>query len=316
MSEIRFDDRVAIVTGAAGALGREYAKTLAARGARVLVNDLGCDMVGQGADPQPAQALANEITELGGEALANSSSVTTREGAESMVADAIEAWGRVDIVVNNAGNVTAAGNLKDVTDELYDGGMDVSARGTFNVMRAVWPLMLERDYGRIVNASSGSVFGMGSAVPYPASKAAVLGMTRTVAAAMLVVGRNIKVNAIMPVAHSRLTALMGSEIDAKLTELFPASAVAPVVAWLAHEDVPVNGECFTVGGGRFARVFLGVTEGYRGPVDLDPERVRDHFDEAMDMEAFHVPQRTRDESELFSDAIDWSAFDQIIRAMD
>ena len=316
MSEIRFDERVAIITGAAGSLGREYAKALAERGARVLVNDLGCDMVGQGADASPAEKVADEIVGLGGIALANTDSVTTREGAEAMISQAVEAWGRVDILINNAGNVTAAGNLKDVTDELYDGGMDVSARGTFNTMRAAWPLFLENDYGRIVNASSGSVFGMGSAVPYPASKAEVLGMTRTIAAAMSVVGRNIKVNAIMPVAHSRLTALMGAEIDAQLTKLFPASSVAPVVAWLSHEDVPVNGECFTVGGGRFARVFLGVTDGYRGPADLDVETVRDHFDEAMDMTDFHVPERTRDESELFTHEIDWAAFDQITRAMD
>ena len=185
MKELRFDGRVAIITGAGGGLGREYAKLLAARGASVVVNDIGSDMIGQGHSAAPATQVVDEICAAGGLATANTDSVTTSDGATGIVDTALSQYGRVDMLVNNAGLVTAAGKLGDVTDELYDAGMDVAARGTFNMLRAAWPHFSNQDYGRVVNIASGSMFGMGSAVPYPASKGAVFAMTRTLASAMM-----------------------------------------------------------------------------------------------------------------------------------
>jgi NAD(P)-dependent dehydrogenase (short-subunit alcohol dehydrogenase family) len=183
MSEMRFDDKVAIVTGAGGGLGKAYAKLLAARGAKVLVNDLGGNFQGEGKDSGYAESAAREIRDAGGMAEANGDTVATPAGAAAIVGDAVKRWGRVDILVNNAGIVSASGTLATVTDEQWDNDMAVSASGTFYLCRAVWDGMLERNFGRIVNISSGSWFGMGSAVPYPAAKGAVWAMTRGLASA-------------------------------------------------------------------------------------------------------------------------------------
>lgn len=307
MSEVRFDDQVAVVTGAGGGLGREYAILLAQRGAKVLVNDLGCNELGDGADRGYAQAVADEITAAGGIALANGDSVTTKVGAESIIGQAVDAWGRVGILINNAGLVRSTGSLDQVTDENYNFDMDVAARGTFNMTRAVWKMMNDQDYGRIVNVASASFFGMGSAVPYPAAKGAVIGMTRSLAAAVSDQNKNIKVNVIMPVAHGRMSKYLGEKTEAGLKKFFPPSDCAPLVAWLVHRDAPCNGEMFTVGGGRFARIFIGVADGYRVSTGITIEEVRDHFDEAMDISSFKVPANTLEEVSMYGADVDWEA---------
>lgn len=289
MSQVRFDGQVAVVTGAGGGLGREYAVLLAKRGAKVLVNDLGCDPLGGGADKGYAQAVADEITAAGGIALANGDSVATTEGAESIIRQAVSAWGKVDILINNAGLVRSGGSLDQVTDEDYDFDMSVAAGGTFRMTRAVWEMMNEQNYGRILNVSSGSFFGMGSAVPYPAAKGAVWGITRGLAVATRMANKNIKVNCIMPVAHGRMTKYLGPVAEAQMKERYPAYSAAPVVAWLVHRDVPCNGEMFFVGGGRFARIFIGIAEGHRGSKEITIEEVRDHFADGMDIANFKVP---------------------------
>ncbi len=232
MNEMRFEGRVAIVTGAGGGLGRAYATALAQRGAKVLVNDLGGDFQGQGTDAGYAAQSAQAIRDLGGIAEANSDTVATPEGARAIVADAMARWGQVDILVNNAGIVSGAGSLDTITDEQWANDLAVSASGTFYLCRELWKPMQERDYGRIVNVASGSWFGMGSGVPYPAAKGAVWAMTRALASATTAQGRNIRINAIMPIASSRMTVLMGEAIDSIMRRDFPPSAVAPVVALL------------------------------------------------------------------------------------
>ncbi|MBP1687572.1 MAG: 3-hydroxyacyl-CoA dehydrogenase [Deltaproteobacteria bacterium] len=313
MSTIRFDGKIAIVTGAGGGLGKAYAKLLASRGAKVLVNDLGGDFTGQGSNPGYAEAAAADIRAAGGIAEANGDSVADTKGATAIVQQALDRWGGVDILVNNAGVVTSNGSLSDVTDESYAIDLGVAAGGTFRMMRAVWRHMMDKNYGRIVNVSSGSFFGMGSAVPYPAAKGAVIGMTRGAAVATDFLQRNIKLNVIMPISWSRMTALMGPEIESAMQRDFPPERVAPVVAWLAHEDVPCNGEIFTAGGGRFARVFIGVTEGYRGTTkDISVEDVRDHFEDAMRIEPFTIPKHALEEAGMHESSVDWSTFFQFI----
>jgi NAD(P)-dependent dehydrogenase (short-subunit alcohol dehydrogenase family) len=314
MGELRFDDQVAIVTGAGGGLGQAYAALLAARGARVLVNDLGGDFQGAGQDATYAEAAARAIREAGGVAEANGDSVASAAGAQAIVADALRRWGKVDILVNNAGIVSASGNLAAVTDEQWEKDMAVSASGTFYLCRAVWEGMLARDYGRIVNISSGSWFGMGSAVPYPAAKGAVWAMTRGLGSATRALGKNVKVNAVMPIAGSRMTQLMGPEIYALMQRDFPARAVAPVVAMLAHDSAPCNGEMFTAGGGGYTRVFAGVTRGYRATdKDWTPETALAQFDAVMDTDGFSIPEGSMDEAALYTSDVPWAAFKAFIQ---
>lgn len=312
--ENRFDDKVAIVTGAGGGLGRQYAQLLAARGAKVLVNDLGGTFDGQGNDESYAEAAARSIRELGGTAEANHDSVATSEGAGSIVADALGRWGRVDILINNAGIVSAHDPLPGVTDKQWSDDLAVSAGGAFFMCRQVWQQMLERDYGRIVNTVSASIFGMGSSVPYPAAKGAVLGITRGLASAARAQSKNVAVNAVMPVAASRMTALMGPVIEDAMQQSFPAEAVAPVVALLAHESAPCNGEVFSVGGGGFARVFLGVSAGYRGTdKSWTIEDAAAHFSDAMDLDSYTIPVDSMAEAALYDSNVDWDAFRAYIR---
>jgi len=313
MGKMRFDGKVAIVTGAGGGLGKEYARLLALRGAKVLVNDLGGDFHGQGADHSYAEASAAEIRAAGGVAEANGDSVASAEGAAAIVADAIARWGRVDILVNNAGIVSGGGPIETITDAMWDDDMRVSASGTFYMCRAVWAQMKANDYGRIVNVASGSWFGMGSGVPYPAAKGAIWAMSRALASASGANGWNIRVNCIMPIACSRMTELMGPEIYALMMRDFPAAAVAPVVAMLAHADSPCNGEMFSVGGGGYARVFAGVSSGYRGTAkDWSIEDAVANFDAAFSTEDFHIPFDAMDEAALYASDVPWNAFRQFI----
>lgn len=313
MQQLRFDGRVAIVTGAGGGLGRAYARLLAERGARVLVNDLGGSFQGQGSDRGYSQSAADEIRAAGGIAEANGDSVATSQGAEAIVADALARWGRVDIVVNNAGIVSGAGGLETITDGQWANDMAVSASGTFYMCRAVWQGMKERDYGRIVNVASGSWFGMGSGVPYPAAKGAVWAMTRALASASKAQRWNIRANCIMPIAGSRMTELMGEPINGLMQSQFPPSAVAPVVGLLAHDQVPCNGEMFSVGGGGFARVFAGVTAGYRGTdKQWTIEDALANFAAAFDPSDYFIPQESMQEAERYISDVPWDVFRQFI----
>jgi NAD(P)-dependent dehydrogenase (short-subunit alcohol dehydrogenase family) len=275
--ELRFDGRVAIVTGAGGGLGRAHAMLLAARGARVVVNDLGGPRDGLGAGNRAmADAVVGAITASGGEATANADSVAEPEGAEALVAQALDTWGRVDVVVNNAG-ITGKGNFAD--PESYQRVYATHLIGTVNVLRAVWPNFVERDYGRVVNTTSGSVFGAHGSGDYAAAKGGVFALSRILAQDHR--DTNIKVNAIMPIAHTRMTAAIPHAPTVEwLEKWFGPEKVSPLVVYLAHESVPCTGETFTVGGGRAAHVVFAHTRGYFD-LDATPETFRDHFDEVM-----------------------------------
>ncbi len=253
MNEHSFEGRVAVVTGAGRGIGRAHALLLAARGAGVVVNDLGSSMGGEGADAEPASAVAAEIVAAGGAAIANHSDVSTTTGAQALVDAAIARFGRVDILVNNAGIVRWAGFPEADADNL-DRHLAVHVGGSFNTTRAAWPHMVERGYGRIVMTGSTGMFGLPNNLSYAAAKGAVVGLARSLATAGAAHG--IKVNVIAPAAFTRMAG-RGPDIPEMAPEL-----VAPMAAFLAHEDCPVTGEIYTAGAGRFARLFIASTEGY------------------------------------------------------
>jgi NAD(P)-dependent dehydrogenase (short-subunit alcohol dehydrogenase family) len=288
MADLGFDGKVAIITGAGGGLGRSHALDLAKRGALVVVNDLGGSVDGEGGSHTAAQKVVDEIKAAGGEAVPNYDSVATPDGGESIVQTAVDAFGRVDIIINNAGILRDA-SFKNMTPDMLEPVLDVHLKGAFNVTRPAWQLMRDQGYGRIVNTSSGAgVFGNFGQTNYGAAKMGLVGFTRVLA----VEGakNNIKANAIAPVAKTRMT----EEILGPIADKLGPEFVTPIVTFLAHESCPVTGEVYSVGGGRVARVFIGVTPGLVDP-GLTAESVRDHFDEIRDETDYTVPANLNEE---------------------
>jgi NAD(P)-dependent dehydrogenase (short-subunit alcohol dehydrogenase family) len=291
MADLGFDGKVAIITGAGGGLGRSHALELAKRGALIVVNDLGGSMDGQGGSHTAAQKVVDEIKAAGGEAVPNYDSVATPEGGQSIVKTALDSFGKVDIIINNAG-ILRDTSFKNMTKDQVEPVLDVHLKGAFYVTQPAWQLMRDQGYGRIVNTSSGAgVFGNFGQANYGAAKMGLVGLTRVLA----VEGakNNIKVNAIAPVAKTRMTEELLGPVADKLGPEF----VTPLVTYLVHEDVPVTGEVYSVGGGRVARVFIGVTPGI---VDhnLSPESVRDSFDQIRAEEGYEVPSNLNEEMGL------------------
>jgi NAD(P)-dependent dehydrogenase (short-subunit alcohol dehydrogenase family) len=315
--DLRFDERVAVITGAGGGLGRQYALLLAARGARILVNDVGGSVIGDGSNDEAANAVVAEIRQTGGQAVADSHSVTSPEGGQAIIDTALRAWGRVDIVINNAGIVGDA-PFEDMTAHRLEPLIDVHLKGAFYVTRPAWAVMREQRYGRILNTcSAAGILGAERMSNYGAAKTGLIGFTRVLAAEGA--ARNIKVNAIAPIAYTRMlahsidgaTGRQAVENDAAaqavlddlvgqyLQKLDPA-LVAPVAAFLTHRECPVSGEIYTVGGGHVARFFIGRTRGFHRP-GLSVEDVRDHLDEIRDEAGYTVPGGPADEmTELFA----------------
>ena len=272
MANIGFEGKVAIVTGAGGGLGRQHALELARRGARVIVNDLGGSVDGSGGSSEAAQAVVAEIKAFGGEAIANGSSVTDDAGVALMVKDAMDAWGRIDILVANAG-VLRDKSFSKMTIADFDFVMAVHLMGTVKPTKAVWEIMKAQNYGRIVvTTSSTGLYGNFGQANYGAAKLSLVGFMNT----MKIEGQknNIHVNAISPVAATRMTEnLMPPDI---LKALAP-EAVTPGVVFLCSEDAP-SGVILTAGAGAFAVARIVETEGVflRGD-DLTVEGVRDHW---------------------------------------
>jgi NAD(P)-dependent dehydrogenase (short-subunit alcohol dehydrogenase family) len=298
MADIGYENKVAIITGAGGGLGREHALLLASRGARIVVNDLGGSVDGSGSEASAAQKVVDEVEAAGGEAVANTDSVATPEGGEAIVQTAIDAFGRVDIVINNAG-ILRDKTFHNMTPDLLDPVLDVHLKGAFYVTRPAWVHMREQGYGRVVNtASSAGILGNFGQTNYGAAKMGLVGFSRVLA----VEGAkyNIKANAIAPIAKTRMT----EDLLGALGDKLEPSEVAPVVAWLVHEDCPVTGEVYSVGGGMVARMFIGLTEGIYEP-NLTVETVRDQFDKIRDEANYTVPSQASDELQkllaLFSD---------------
>jgi NAD(P)-dependent dehydrogenase (short-subunit alcohol dehydrogenase family) len=277
MTVARFDDRVAVVTGAGRGLGRAYAQLLAARGAKVVVNDVGGGLDGDGVDAGPAEQVVGEIVAAGGEAVACSASVATREGGEAIVATAVEHYGGIDVLVHNAGNVRR-GSLKEMSYEDFDAVLDVHLRGAFHVVRPAFPLMCEAGYGRIVLTSSiGGMYGNGGVANYASAKAGVIGLSNVVALEGAAEG--VKCNVIVPAAVTR----MAEGIDTSAYPPMGAELVAPVVGWLAHESCSVTGELFIALAGRVARAVIAESPGVCLP-SWSIEDVGSHLDAIRNVE--------------------------------
>ena len=272
MADIRFDGKVAIVTGAGGGLGRQHALELARRGAKVVVNDLGGSVDGSGGSSAAAEAVVAEIKAFGGEAIANGSSVTDDAGVANMVKQTMDAWGRIDILVANAGILRDKSFSKmEMSD--FEAVMNVHVMGTVKPAKAVWEIMKAQNYGRIlVTTSSTGLYGNFGQSNYGAAKLALIGFMNT----LKLEGQknNIHVNAISPVAATRMTEnLMPPEV---LEKLKPES-VTPAVVYLVSEEAP-TGVILTAGAGAFAQARIYETEGvYLGEGGLSVEEVRDNF---------------------------------------
>lgn len=262
MSEFNFDGRVAVVTGAGRGLGRAYARLLAARGAKVVVNDLGGSMEGEGEDAGPAQEVVEQIIAAGGKAVADTNDVSTEAGGEAIVDTALDTFGRIDILVNNAG-IIKWGGLPEVDLPNLERHLDVHLIGSFNTMRAAWPYFIDQGYGRVVLTTSTGMLGLANNLSYAAAKAGIIGLARS--AKLAGDPHGIKVNLIAPAAMTRMGGGNPQGEEAQPTPgqpYMPSDEVAPMVAFLAHENCPVTGEIYTAGAGRFARLFIASTEGY------------------------------------------------------
>ena len=292
MTTHRFDGRVVVVTGAARGIGRAYAVLLGELGASVIVNDLGGSTTGTGHDPEPARAAAAEIVGAGGRAVADDHDISTAEGGQAVVDAAIREFGRIDVVVNNAGNVLWGGPA-DVDPASLQKTLDVHVHGSLNTTRAAWPHMLEQNYGRIVMTGSTGMFGLPDNLSYAISKAGTIGMVRSLN--MATRGKDIKINVICPNAMTRLGAAPGSSLDTGGTRPAPAGMepehVAPMVAFLAHETCPVSGEVYVAGAGRFGRIFIAANEGYLHGIaeTATVDDIAAHWDEINDEGVYYVP---------------------------
>ncbi|HJS71301.1 MAG TPA: SDR family oxidoreductase [Acidimicrobiia bacterium] len=292
MSEpITFDGRVAIVTGAGGGLGETYVLELARRGARVVVNDLGGAVDGTGASASAADRVVATIKEAGGEAVANYDSVSTPEGGAALVDQAIEAFGGIDIVVNNAG-ILRDKSFANMELSEVEAVLDVHLLGAFHVSMPAFKVMKEKGYGRFVFTSSNSgLFGNFGQANYGAAKAGLAGLSHVLA----IEGAkyDIKSNAIAPIAKTRMT----KDLLGPFADMVRPEQVTPMVVYLCSEANQHTHEIFTAGGGRYARIALVTNNGWLASQDEVPsvEDIADHLDEIRSLDEFVIPESSNDE---------------------
>jgi NAD(P)-dependent dehydrogenase (short-subunit alcohol dehydrogenase family) len=255
MSRLRFDERVAIITGAGRGLGRAYALLLASRGARVIVNDTGVGLKGSGVDGDPAEGVAQEIRALGGQAVACTESVATAKGTQAIAEAALDHYGRIDILIHNAGIVRGA-SLKDMTQKDFDMVLNVHLRGGFLIVRRVFPIMCKAGYGRIVLTSSvNGLYGNHRQANYAAAKGGLIGLSHVVALEGAAEG--VKSNVILPGAITR----MANGLDTSAYPPMAPELVAPAVGWLSHETCSITGEILISMAGRVARAVVTESPG-------------------------------------------------------
>ncbi len=291
MSEVRFDGRVAIITGAGGGLGKSHALELAKRGAQVVANDLGGAMDGSGSGSAAADVVVKEIEEAGGTAVANYDSVATPEGGEAIVKTALDNFGQADILINNAG-ILRDKSFAKMTPEEITLVLDVHLRGAFYVSQPAFRAMKDRNYGRIVHtASAAGVFGNFGQANYGAAKMGMVGLSNVLAQEGA--KYNIKSNVIAPIAMTRMTTGILGDMGLNLDPAY----VTSMVAYLCAEECELTHEIFSVGAGRFARVFIGLCQGYSNTAEagVGVEEVRDNIEQIRNPEGYAIPGSAAEE---------------------
>ena len=291
MSDIRFDDRVIIVTGSGSGLGKSHALEFARRGGKVVVNDLGGSVDGTGSGAAAADLVVKEIEEAGGTAVPNYESVSTPEGGEAIVQAALDNFGRVDVVINNAG-ILRDRSLVKMSPEEWDAVLDVHLRGAYCVSRPALRAMKENNYGRFVfTASAAGVFGNFGQGNYGAAKMGLVGLSNVVSQEGL--KNNIKSNVIAPIALTRMTTGIMDNLGLKLDPEY----VTSMVVYLASEECEQTHEIYSVGAGRYARIFVGLCPGWAdsGGDHVSAEEVRDHLDQIRDPEGYAIPGNAAEE---------------------
>jgi NAD(P)-dependent dehydrogenase (short-subunit alcohol dehydrogenase family) len=275
MTERRFDGRVVVITGAGRGLGRSYAELLGAKGAKVVVNDIGAALAGEGSDAGPAQDVVDAIRAAGGDAVANTDSVATEAGGKAIIEAALDSYGRIDVLIHNAGNVRN-GALDEISYEDFRSVIDVHLLGAFHVVRPAFPRMKQAGYGRVVlTGSIGGLYGTHQVVNYAVAKSGMIGLNNIIAIEGADFG--VKSNIILPGAVTR----MAEGLDISQYPPMGTDLVAPVVGWLAHDSCTVSGEMLVSMGGRVARAFIAETEGlYRPSWTIDD--VADNIDAIRD----------------------------------
>lgn len=275
VSKRRFDGRVAVITGGGRGLGRAHAMLLAAKGAKVVVNDIGAQMSGEGRNEAPAREVVAEIVAAGGEAVACLESVATPEGGKAIVDCALDHYGRIDILVHNAGNVRY-GMLAEISYEDFRSVLDVHLLGAFHVVRPAFELMCRQDYGRIVlTGSIGGIYSTAGVVNYAVSKSGMIGLNNI--AAIEGAEHNVKSNIILPGSITRIA----ERYDTSAYPPMGPELVSPLVGYLSHEDCEVTGEMFVSISGRIARAYVSETEGVYRP-DWTIDDVADELEAIRD----------------------------------
>jgi NAD(P)-dependent dehydrogenase (short-subunit alcohol dehydrogenase family) len=294
MSNIRLDGKVAVVTGAGGGLGRAHALLLAARGAKVVVNDLGGAVDGTGKGTSMADNVVGEIKKAGGQAVANYDSVSTAEGGRAVIEAAVKAFGRIDILVNNAG-ILRDKSFANITEDMWDAVCAVHLKGGYNCTKAAYDLMKQQSYGRIVFTTSGTgLFGNFGQTNYGAAKLGLVGFANSLRHEGA--KYNVHCNTIAPIAFTRMTESLMQGVP---PDILTPELVSPLVAYLVSDACTLTGQVFVVGGGMIARAFIGETEGaYTNPKKSPPtpEWVADHIDQIIDTKSFTIPKSVAEDT--------------------
>ena len=303
---ISFEGRVAIVTGAGGGLGRTYALDIARRGGAVVVNDLGGSFDGKGSSRSMADQVVEEIRAAGGKAVASYESVASRAGGEAIVRTAVDAFGRVDVVINNAGHLRNA-PFEQIDDGILDSIIDVHVKGAFYVTQPAYRLMKQQRYGRIVFASSAAgMLGNPEQAAYGTAKAALVGLMHVLS--LEGEQHGVLCNALLPTAMSRMGAAMSPvqmrQIEEKMRAIahlvgntLDPSFVTPLVVYLASEQCKSTHAIYSATWGRYARAFLGFCDGWTASREVAPkaEDIAAHWPEITSREAYGVPASLEDE---------------------
>jgi NAD(P)-dependent dehydrogenase (short-subunit alcohol dehydrogenase family) len=306
MAKVRFDGRVAIITGAGGGLGRTYALDIASRGGAVIVNDLGGTFDGKGSSTSMADKVVEEIRAAGGKAVASYDSVATPAGGEAIVKKAVDAFGKVDIVINNAGTLRNA-PFDELPDATLDAMLDVHLKGAFYVTRPAYRLMKAQKYGRILFASSAAgMLGNDEQSAYGAAKAGLVGLMNVLSQEGKEHG--VLCNALLPTAMSRMAGAMSDALMQKVGALYgpvyekvgnsgDPSFVTPLVTYLVSEACTSTHALYSATNGRYSRAFIGMCHGWMGPRDTPAtaDDVAAHFGEVTNIDRYFIPESLTDE---------------------